>query len=216
MYLTAAVCVALCASALTACSYRASSAPPPGRDAPVAAAPAAPATAPAPASADPNAWRDQALRLARAVRDAEGSLSSPPEPSAATRPAGTFAARVLDVRPDGTLVLDRQQLFVGDAASAAARTAGGAAEMGIFALDVRPERLAVAPASDAAFVVWYPEEAALDVSPKGVAAMSALDAEQFARLYREDGAKRASLAAWGGWVTVVDGKVTSFLEVNSP
>ena len=150
------------------------------------------------------------------MRDVEGSLSSPPEPSTETSPASAFAARILDVRPDGTLVFDRQQLFVGDAASAAARRAGRTAEMGLFALDARPERVAVAPAHDAAFVVWYPGEAALDVSPGGVAAMSALDAEQFARLYRDDGSKRASLAAWGGWVTVVDGKVTSFVEVNSP
>jgi hypothetical protein len=125
-------------------------------------------------------------------------------------------ARVLNVLPDGSVVLDRQQLFAGPAAYDQARRAGVTIESPLFATNLRQERLLVRPARDAAFVVWYPGEGTLDVSPSDVAAMTALSSGEFAHLYASDGAKRASLSAWGGWVTVADGRLTSFVELNSP
>ena len=162
------------------------------------------------------AWRTQAVRLAQALQGVEGAIDSPPEPSADSSPAGTFAARVVDVQPDGALVLDREQLWVGRAAYAQAKRAGSDIDPGLFALDAHPERLRVPVAPGAALVVWYPGETALNVSPSGVAAMSALSPAEFARLFATDSAKRAALRSWGGWATVVDGRLTGFVEANSP
>jgi hypothetical protein len=201
-------CLVACSLALAACS--------PGSPSLSQRAAAPQGTTATSETVAPGAWRAQAIRLAGALRDVEGSVISPPEPSSETSPSGTFAARVVDVQPDETIVLDRQRLYIGNEAYLQAKRAGAKTETGLFAVNSHQERLPVPVAPDAGFVVWYPGETALNVSSPDVAAMSALSPREFVRLYRSNAAKRASLGSWGGWATVVGGKLTSFVEVNSP
>jgi hypothetical protein len=75
----------------------------------------------------------------------------------------------------------------------------------------RKELVTVPVSPDAPFVVFYPGAGARNVSPETFAAMSALSFEQFAEFYRTRNG-RSVLSTLGGWVTISEGKVTSFVE----
>jgi len=163
------------------------------------------------------AWRAQALGLGRAIGDILGSLASLPEPRATSVPEGTFGALVLDVdESDRTITIDPVEMLTGeDAHKAAQRThAEGSGDVWVNNHEAQKIRVPVAP--DASFVVWYPGEAALNVSPPDTAALSAMSFEQFARAYRADVALHDGLATGGVWLTVSEGSVSSAIEPLSP
>jgi hypothetical protein len=161
-------------------------------------------------------WQVQAQRLATGLRDVEDSIVSTPEAQPGAKAQGTFEARIVSVSATGGLVVDRQTYFTGEAAVQAAKTAGSSISNDQFVTNTYREQLRLPVAPTAAFVVWYPGEDATNVSPDGMAAMSALSFDEFARLFATDSGKRQALQTWGGWVTVSDAGVTSFVEPNSP
>jgi hypothetical protein len=183
----------------------------------VASAPSATATAPASQweTATPE-WHPQALRLASALQDLEDSVIAMPEAKPGTVATGTFEARIVSVSPTGGIVVDRQQYLTGAAAVQAAKLVGSSLVNEQFVTNKYPEKLTLRVAPDAAFVVWYPGEDATNVSSPEMAAMSALSLEQFAKLYASDSGKRQTLQVWGGWITVGENGVTSFVEPATP
>ena len=161
-------------------------------------------------------WQAQARRLAAALRDVERVVPASAEPTPGAKPEGTFEARVVSVSPTGALILDRQTYLEGEAAVRAAKLAGTSLVNDQFVVNKYRERLAVPVAPGASFVVWYPGDDATNVSPEGVASMSALSFDQFAKLFATDSGKRETLQSWGGWVTVGEEGLTSFVEPNTP
>ena len=206
--LLAAVLVAM-PVALAGCAVRAAPLP-----AATASGESQAATGPATVSAAD--WQAQALALAVALRDVEHAMPSMPEPPPGTKAAGTFEARIVSVSPTGALVVDRQQYFEGEAAAQAAKLAGTSLEHDQFASNKLRERLTLPVAKGAPFVVWYPGDDAVNVSPPDFADMSALSFDEFSKLFASDSGKRETLQYWGGWVTVGEGGVTSFVEPITP
>jgi hypothetical protein len=161
-------------------------------------------------------WQAQAQRLAAALRDVEGAIPASAEATPGAKPEGTFEARVVSVSPTGALIVDRQTYLEGEAAVRAAKLAGTSLVNDRFVVNRYRERLTVPVAPGASFVVWYPGEDATNVSPEDMASMSALSVDQFAKLFATDSGKREALQYWGGWATVGDEGLTSFVEPNTP
>lgn len=154
-------------------------------------------------------WRSQALMLGRALQDFEHAAPSIPEPPIGEKPDGTCSALILSVdQANRTITIDRCQTPTGDDAVSLAEQADSSHEAARV-VNQRKEQVTLPVAPDAPFVVFYPGEGAMNVSPEGYAAMSALSFDQFADFYRT---RSEVLLNSGGWVTVTEGRVTSFVE----
>lgn len=182
----------------------------------VQAAPAAPAKASADSSAA-SVWEGQAKSLARAMQDLEGQLESKPEPAPGTQPNGVFTASVLDADTSGTvLYVDRYQLLRGSAAQSAAKKAGVTLVDDVYGVDTSHERLPLTVAKDAVFIVWQPPEGFPNVSSSGRASMTAMSFGQFEHSLKTDPVLRENMRNLGGWLSVQDGVLTSFVAIYGP
>jgi hypothetical protein len=145
------------------------------------------------------------------LQDIEPEVRTIPEPPAGEQPDGTYTALITGVdAARRTITIDRCQRASGEEAVSLAEqadTAEGASRV----LNRHRERLTIPVSRDAPFVLFYPGEAAKNVSPEESAAMSALTFDQFAEFYRTPNGKSV-LSALGGWVSVSEGRVTSFVE----
>jgi hypothetical protein len=161
------------------------------------------------ASQPAGSWQSQALSLGRALQDIEDVVPSIPEPPAGEKPDGTYGALIVGVdAAKRTITIDRCQIPTGKDAVSLAEQADSSQEAARV-VNQRKERIAVPVAQNASFVVFYPGEGAINVSPEGYASMSALSLDQFAEFYRTHG---EALSNRGGWVTITEGRVTSFVE----
>jgi hypothetical protein len=154
-------------------------------------------------------WQSQALGLGKALQDIENVVPSIPEPPAGEKPEGTYSALVVGVdAAKRTITVDRCQIPAREDAVSLAEQADSPEEAARV-VNQRREQITLPVAQDAPFVVFYPGEGAMNVSPEGYAAMSALSLDQFADFYRTHG---EALSNRGGWVTITEGRVTSFVE----
>jgi hypothetical protein len=161
------------------------------------------------ASQPAGSWQSQALMLGGALQDIEDVVPSIPEPPIGEKPDGTYGALIVGVdRAKRTITIDRCQIPNGEDAVSLAEQADSSQEAARV-VNQRKEKIEVPVAQNTSFVVFYPGEGAMDVSPEGHAAMSALSLDQFAEFYRTH---RAVLSNSGGWVTITEGRVTSFVE----
>jgi hypothetical protein len=178
----------------------------------VEGAPVTPATASsasAVATSSAGAWESQARMLGKALQDIEDAMPSIPEPPSGEKPDGTYGALIVGVdAAKRTVTIDRCQIATGEDAVSLAEQADSP-EQAVRVVNQRKERLTLPVATGAPFAVFYPGEAARNVSPDDFAAMSALSFEEFAEFY--SGAKQR-LSSGGGWVTVTQGRVSSFVE----
>jgi hypothetical protein len=161
------------------------------------------------ASQSVGSWQSQALRLGKALHDIENAVPSIPEPPAGEKPEGTYSALIVGVDAvKRTVTIDRCQTPTGEDAAGLAKQADSPQEAP-HVVNQRKEQIAVPVAQDASFVVFYPGEGAMNVSLEGYAARSALSFDQFVEFYRTHG---EVLSNRGGWVTITEGQVTSFVE----
>lgn len=161
------------------------------------------------ASQPAGSWQSQALLLGRALQDVEDVVPSIPEPPLGEKPDGTYSALVLGVdAAKRTITIDRCQMPKGEDLVSLAEQADSPEEVARV-VNQRKEQVTLPVAQDAPFVVFYPGETAMDVSAEGRAAMSALSFDQFADFYRT---RNQVLSNNGGWVTITEGRVTSFVE----
>lgn len=162
-------------------------------------------------------WQTEAQGVGRALEDLEDSIASIPEPKAGQAPDGTFGALILGVdEASRTITVDRCEMLSGSRAEAAAKRARVEGSGNTWVNNRTAEKLVLPVDANAAFVLWYPGESALNVSPPDFAAMSALTFDEFAEVYRTDAAQRDGLATGGAWLTVSDGKVSSLAEPLAP
>jgi hypothetical protein len=151
----------------------------------------------------------QALMLGRALQDLEDVVPVIPEPSIGEKPDGTYSALIVGVdAAKGTITIDRCQVPTGEDAVSLAEQADSPEEAARV-VNQSKEQVTLPVAQDAPFVVFYPGEGAMNVSPAGYAAMSALSFDQFADFYRT---RSEVLSSSGGWVTITQGRVSSFIE----
>lgn len=154
-------------------------------------------------------WQSQALMLGRALQDLAAVVPSIPEPSTEEKLDGTYSALIAGVdAAKGTITIDCCRMPNGEDAVSLAEQAD-TPEDAARAVNQRREPVTLPVAQDAPFVVFYPGEGAMNVSPEGYAAMSALSFDQFADFYR---VRSEVLSNSGGWVTITEGRVTSFVE----
>lgn len=159
-------------------------------------------------------WRSQALGLAAALQHAETVIGSTTEPKPGSAPAGTFGALIVGVdETHRAILVDRTGLATGADSDKRARQAGIDSPPSAWVVNSTKERLPLTVAPNAAFILWYVEDAQ-NVSPPESASMSVLTFDQVASVYAHDPVKRDQLLLGGGWLTVdgQTGNVTTFIQ----